>query len=114
MTAEKRWIRAACVAVAISGFLFVLVQDTVAETNCAKQKAQATDEQSAPQILPACSHNAAHCSSCPESGCRPFTGFLAFGCRLNYRLTNWILSDKCDIESVSRSCPHASACPKVR
>jgi len=24
--------------------------------------------------------------------------FLAFGCRLNYRLTNWILSDKCDTQ----------------
>ncbi|MBI5118970.1 hypothetical protein HZA56_21080 [Candidatus Poribacteria bacterium] len=114
MVVKQGWIRAAFIILTISGFLFVLVQDTLAETNCAKQKAQATDEQSAPQVLSACSHNAAHCSSCPEPGCRPITGFLAFGCRLNYRLTNWVLSDKCDIESVSRGCPHASACPKVR
>jgi hypothetical protein len=25
-------------------------------------------------------------------------GFFAFGCCLNYRLTDWILSDKCDAQ----------------
>jgi hypothetical protein len=42
--------------------------------------------------------------SCVSVACLPeasrgnaLTRFFAFGCRLNYRLTTWILSDKCEV-----------------
>ncbi|RJP72126.1 MAG: hypothetical protein C4532_06465 [Candidatus Abyssobacteria bacterium SURF_17] len=44
----------------------------------------------------ACSRHEPERSQTQKLGC-PITSFLSFGCKVNYGLTNWILSDKCDI-----------------
>jgi hypothetical protein len=36
-----------------------------------------------------------------EGNSCPITRFLSFGCRVNYQLTNWILSDKCEVGQMS-------------
>ena len=38
-------------------------------------------------------------AECPQSRslATAINGFFAFGCRINYQLLNWILSDKCEI-----------------
>lgn len=43
-----------------------------------------------------------HCCPPPEDQSKGIAGrinaFFAFGCCLNYHLTNWILGDKCDTQ----------------
>jgi hypothetical protein len=71
-------------AVAVLGLMLILPQNAVA------------------QDIP--EKNTAQC--CPSEKDSPSRGIatsanrlLAFGCRLNYQLTNWILDDKCNTTS---------------
>ena len=36
---------------------------------------------------------------------KPINRILAFGCKTNYRVTNWILADRCDLCREPRECP---------
>ena len=93
--------------VAVFAFLFLAFQnDAAAKTNFARKAEPAANEESSNQPeSPPCQNPPPCCSSSksqtskdsPSSTTRrPLSRFLAFGCRLNYRLTDWILSDKCD------------------
>jgi len=67
--------------------------------------------ETAPTQIPAPVQHAS-ARACPAEQCRveqapsthsakkswcPVTGFLSFGCRVNYQLTNWMLRDKCEV-----------------
>jgi len=88
--------------------------DTIAKNNFARKAEPAVSEESSnqPESTP-CQNPppSCHSSKCPTSAGsasgatrRPISRFLAFGCRVNYRLTDWILSDKCDA-GPAQNCP---------
>ena len=89
-----------CCTVSIAGLL-VLPREAFAETNPPQERDGITVEESARDIKPLPRDRAEPRCSAPEirgsMGPGRLVGdFLAFGCRLNYRLTDWILGDKCD------------------
>ncbi len=101
--------------VAAIAFLFLAFQhDAAAKNNFARKAEPSVSEESSSQPEstpcqnpPPCCHSSESPTSknSPSSATRrPVSRFLAFGCRLNYRLTDWILSDKCDA-GPARDCP---------
>jgi len=88
--------RVMCIALVAAALFLIISNGALAQTNSA-----APDEQIAPcQAKPALCQNTAPC--CQPSQARQgivsrINRFLAFGCRLNYQIDGWILSDKCDM-----------------
>jgi len=102
---------AACFVIAICVLSLVLLEDGVAQTNAPGEPAQSASEEYVTQPkdtlckIPVPDHSAMQSPSLNSKG-SPHTmigslinGFFAAGCRVNYRLTDWILSDKCEIEA---------------
>ncbi len=93
----KMWIKAICSVIAIVGLFVVLLQDAAAETKLVRTTEQAVAEEST---------RPAECTLNREDPARPssplkgvgcaINGFFAFGCKVNYDVYDWILSDKCD------------------
>ncbi len=85
-----------CIALVVVFFFAIISGDALAQTNAA-----AVDENVPPcQTKPAFCQKSAQCCqpSQPRQGIvSRINRFLAFGCRLNYQVDNWILSDKCDM-----------------
>lgn len=89
-------LKVTCIALVAAALLLIISNGAVAQANSA-----APGEQVGPcQTQPAHCENAAPCCQ-PSQPRRGIVGcinrFLAFGCRLNYQIDNWILSDKCDV-----------------
>jgi len=109
----KTRMRLICSIIIILGLFAFLITDAEAKTNFAKKsKKSAIEELAKPAAkteLPQCSQPAACCATeeklLPKRIGGPINRFLAFGCRLNYGLTNWALSDKCDIGPTPQNCP---------
>ena len=102
-----------CFVIAIGVLSIVLLQNGSAETSVPGEAARTVNEESTARIEDALCENPAPC--CPamkESSSNSnggfIGGFLAFGSRVNYWLTGWILGDKRDIEM--RQCDE-SQCP---
>lgn len=106
-------IRLICLAAVVVGILSVTLSPAEAKADFEGEKEKAVIEGSvepAAETKPAC---------CPDSSARRpqkrnsflrrigngVTGIFAFGCRINYGLTNWALSDKCDPAQEPHSCP---------
>jgi len=109
----KTRMRLICSIVIILGLLAFLITDAGAKTNLARNGEKAVAEKSAKQAAEIeaepCTDSPACCpppgSSLPRRTGGPISHILAFGCKLNYGLTNWILSDKCDIGQTPQNCP---------
>ncbi|UCD58671.1 MAG: hypothetical protein JSV16_06065 [Candidatus Hydrogenedentota bacterium] len=95
-------MRRICVALAVAGLVFVCPQAVVATGSLAGAGEQAAYEEPAPLAEGSLCQDAEPCRSPSKGPCLTrgigglINGFFAFGCRVNYGLTNWILSDKCD------------------
>ncbi len=96
MITMSRRFKVASIAVAVTALFLIISSGSFAQTNTV-----ATEEQVTPcQNKPSFCQNPAPCCQ-PSQPCRGIVGrinrFLSFGCRLNYQIDNWILSDKCDM-----------------
>ena len=109
-----KWqMRLICIMAVIVGLLALSLTDAGAKTNFARNGEKAVTEKSAKQAAEIeaepCTNSPACCpppgSSLPRRTGGPISHILAFGCKLNYSLTNWILADKCDIGHRPHNCP---------
>lgn len=111
----KARVNTICLVVAIAGLLLLPLRDAVAGADSATKDEGAVNERSMSQAgavacrnpMPCCPHSAHSPSevSRPRGIGERINGFLAFGCRLNYRLTDWALSDKCDTKHMRSDSP---------
>ena len=96
MIAKNGVFRTICIA-----FVAVAFSMTISGGALAQENAVAPDEQTTSfPMKPASCQNTAQCCqpSQPHAGIiSRVNRFLAFGCRLNYQIDNWILGDKCDM-----------------
>jgi hypothetical protein len=93
-------IKALCSTAAVVAIGVLLLPDAVAKTTPAIKGEQAANEESAPGTQGTrCQDPATCCRPSPVSRSPGIGGiinrFLVSGCKLNYRLTNWMLGDKC-------------------
>ena len=109
MMKTRRFVVSSAIA---SGVLsLVLLQGAFAEIDIEGPAAQNAHEESAVQTPDApCKGPAPCCSTMKASSShstvppwkpvgRLINGFFAVGCSVNYWLTDWIVSDKCDMEA---------------
>ncbi len=108
-------VNAVCLVVAIAALMLLPVREVFAAADSATGTEGTVSERSisqaesatCPNPMPCCSHSTQSPSEVSRRrgiGER-ITGFLAFGCRLNYRLTDWALSDKCDTNRLHAGSP---------
>ena len=113
---RMRLMRLTCSIVIILGLFAFLITDAGAKTNFARKSNKPATEESAEPVMPAAETKVEQCTDspacCPPPGSSlprrtggPISHILAFGCKLNYCLTNWALSDKCDIGHAPQNCP---------
>lgn len=116
----KTCASAACFVIAAGVLSLVLLDDGIAQTNAPGEPPRnsseeyATQPEKTPCKVPGPDHLAMRSPSLHSNGPprntvgRFINGFFAAGCKLNYRLTDWILSDKCEIQADHRG---ESQCP---
>ena len=103
-------LRSICCIAAILGFVVVFSGAADAKTNFAGKHEKAAPQETSSETVAATGHHSSPCcshtKSSPHKGIGSLVnGFFAFGCKVNYGLTNWILSDKCDTAHARRHCP---------
>ena len=107
----KTCASAACLVIVMVVLSLVLLEDGVAQTNAPGEPTPSAHEEYATHPVntlcrtTAPDHSAMQSPSLNSNGSFCSTigtfinGFFAAGCRVNYRLTDWILSDKCEIKA---------------
>jgi hypothetical protein len=94
-------MKAICLLVAVAAFFMVLPQGAFADSTSGTLSAQCMEHQASAATCP---HDMSCCAAAQTSSMeqshprgigRLMNNFFAFGCRVNYRLTDWTLSDKC-------------------
>ncbi|NQU09063.1 MAG: hypothetical protein HQ583_10895, partial [Candidatus Abyssubacteria bacterium] len=94
-------LRSICCIAAILGFVIAFSGDADAKTNFARKHEKAAPQETKTETAVAPDHHSPpSCSpskkSLPKGIGSLVNGFFAFGCKINYGLTDWVLSDKCD------------------
>lgn len=103
-------LRSICCIAAILGFVIAFSGTADAKTNFAGKHEKTAPQETSTETAVAPGHHSPPCCS-PSKKFLPkrigarINCFLAFGCKINYGLTNWILSDKCDTAHARRHCP---------
>ena len=103
-------LRSICCIAAIMGLVIAFSGAADAKTNFARKHEKAAPQEASTETTAAPGHHPARCCSHAKSSPHKGIGarincFLAFGCKINYGLTNWVLSDKCDTAHARRHCP---------
>lgn len=118
----KVCVHAIYLVITIAAFSLLPLRNAVAEADSATRDEGAVSERSMSQAEAVTCPNPMPC--CPHSTHSPsetsrrrgigerINGFLAFGCRLNYRITDWALSDKCDTGRLHAASLHKKVATK--